>query len=115
MFHQVCLLPKDRPLLRFLWRDLKVDEPPRVFEWKVLPYGTTCRPCCATYALQRHATDHCQPADMVRFSVNNRFYIDNSRRSQEIFCLQQALISDSGPAMSQVSWMTCHKRPGRRA
>lgn len=28
MFHQVCLLPKDRPLLRFLWRALKVDEPP---------------------------------------------------------------------------------------
>lgn len=24
-----CLLPEDCPLLRFLWRDLKVDEPPR--------------------------------------------------------------------------------------
>ncbi|XP_051246563.1 uncharacterized protein LOC127357957 [Dicentrarchus labrax] len=58
MFHQVRLLPEDRPLLRFLWRDLKVDEPPRVFEWQVLPFGTTCSPCCATYALQRHVTDH---------------------------------------------------------
>lgn len=58
MFPQVRLLPEDRPLLRFLWRDLKVDEPPKVFEWQVLPFGTTCSPCCATYALQRHVTEH---------------------------------------------------------
>lgn len=41
MFHQVCLLPEDCPLLRFLWHDLKVDEPPGVFKWQVLPFGTT--------------------------------------------------------------------------
>ena len=81
MFHQVRLLPDDRPLLRFLWRDLKVDEPPRVFEWEVLPFGTTCSPCCATYALQRHATDHSQPEDIVRFSVDHCFYVDNCLHS----------------------------------
>ena len=81
MFHQVRLLPDDRPLLRFLWRDLKVDEPPRVFEWKVLPFGTTCSPCCATYALQRHVTDHSQPEDIVRFSVDHCFYVDNCLQS----------------------------------
>ncbi|KAJ8009554.1 hypothetical protein DPEC_G00090090 [Dallia pectoralis] len=47
MFHQVQLLPEDRPLLRFLWRQEK-EEPPDVFEWQVLPFGTTCSPCCAT-------------------------------------------------------------------
>lgn len=81
MFHQVLLLPEDRPLLRFLWRDLRVDEPPRVFEWQVLPFGTTCSPCCATYALQRHVTEHCQPDDILRFSVEHCFYVDNCLQS----------------------------------
>ena len=81
MFHQVCLLPDDRPLLRFLWRDLKVSEPPKIFEWQVLPFGTTCSPCCATYALQRHVADHTKPDDSLRFSVENCFYVDNCLQS----------------------------------
>ncbi|KAK0138068.1 hypothetical protein N1851_025731 [Merluccius polli] len=68
MFHQVRLLPDDGPLLRFLWRDLKANEPPRVFEWQVLPFGTTCSPCCATYALHRHVIDYSKPNDNLRFS-----------------------------------------------
>lgn len=27
MFHQVCLLPSDKPLLRFLWRSMRRDKP----------------------------------------------------------------------------------------
>ncbi|XP_035990493.1 uncharacterized protein LOC118562319 [Fundulus heteroclitus] len=77
MFHQVRLLPEDRPLLRFLWRDLQRDSPPRVYEWQVLPFGTTCSPCCAIYALQRHVRDHTQPGDAVRGSIENHFYVDN--------------------------------------
>lgn len=45
MFHQVRLLPEDRPLLRFLWRDLKVQEQPNVFEWQVLPFGVPVVQC----------------------------------------------------------------------
>lgn len=58
MFHQIRLLSEDRSLLRFIWRDMKRDEEPSVFEWQVLPFGTTCSPCCATYALQRHVKDN---------------------------------------------------------
>lgn len=81
MFHQVRLLPEDRPLLRFLWRDLKVQEQPSVFEWQVLPFGTTCSPCCAVYALQKHVLDHSQPGEDVRHSVLMSFYVDNCLQS----------------------------------
>lgn len=33
MFHQVRLLPEDRPLLRYLWCDLRRDSQPSVYEW----------------------------------------------------------------------------------
>ncbi|KAL0147387.1 hypothetical protein M9458_057314 [Cirrhinus mrigala] len=81
MFHQVRLLPEDKPLLRFLWRDLNVQELPRVYEWQVLPFGTTCSPCCAVFALQKHALDHSQPEDDVRDSVLKSFYVDNCLQS----------------------------------
>lgn len=33
IFHQVRLLPEDRLLLRFVWCDLRRDQPPDVYEW----------------------------------------------------------------------------------
>ena len=77
MFHQVRLLPSDQPLLRFLWRDLQSEKPPDVYEWRVLPFGTTCSPCCATFALQRHVLYHSEPEDRVRQAVQKHFYVDN--------------------------------------
>lgn len=50
---------------------------PSVYEGQALPIGTTCSPCCAVYALQRHAYDHTKPDDVVRASVDNHFYVDN--------------------------------------
>ncbi len=77
MFHQVRLLPEDHPLLRFLWRDLQMDEAPQTFEWLVLPFGTTSSPCCAIYALQRHTRQHPLTDEEIRFSVERCFYVDN--------------------------------------
>lgn len=81
MFHQVRLLPEDRALLRFVWRDISQEEPPTVYEWQVLPFGTTCSPCCATFALQRHVNDNSQPDDEVRTSIEKCFYVDNCLQS----------------------------------
>lgn len=81
MFHQVRLLPNDKHLLRFVWRDLDRNRPPDIFEWQVLPFGTTCSPCCAIYAVQRHVMDHTEPDDEVRSTVERNFYVDNCLRS----------------------------------
>lgn len=81
MFHQICLLQEDRSLLRFVWRDLHPDEPIAVFEWQVLPFGTTCSPCCATFALQRLTKDHTQADEQLRHSVEQCFYVDNLLQS----------------------------------
>ncbi|KAK0142399.1 hypothetical protein N1851_019843 [Merluccius polli] len=67
MFHQVLLLDEDKPLMRF---------------WEVLPFGTTCSPCCATYAMQAHVMEGTVPegvADVVLHS----FYVDNCLHSTE--------------------------------
>lgn len=54
MFHEVLLLPKDKSLLRFIWWDMCRDMEPCIYEWQVHPFGTTCSPCCAIFALQHH-------------------------------------------------------------
>ncbi len=81
MFHQVRLLPEDRPLLRFIWRNMHRKDPPDVYEWQVLPFGTTCSPCCATFALQMHI--RCQQVgnEDVLQSIERSFYVDNCLQS----------------------------------
>lgn len=81
MFHQVRLFPEDWPLLRFLWRDLKREQPPHVYDWRVLPFGTTSSPCCAIFALQKHILDYSQPGEDVQEAVLKSFYVDNCLRS----------------------------------
>ncbi|KAK0132488.1 Gag-Pro-Pol polyprotein [Merluccius polli] len=80
MFHQVRLLPQDKPLLRFLWRDLDSRSPPTVYEWQVIPFGTTSSPCCAIYTLHRIAKD-AQVDERITHSIHQCFYVDNCLQS----------------------------------
>lgn len=54
--------------------------PPSVYEWQVLPFGTTCSPCCAIYALQKHVKEYQSDKD-VQSSVMQCFYVDNCLQS----------------------------------
>ncbi|KAL2085017.1 hypothetical protein ACEWY4_020535 [Coilia grayii] len=88
MFHKVRLFSSDQPFLRFLWRDMEQDRQPDVYEWRVLPFGTTCSPCCATYAVRRHFKDHMNGNEDVMESVLTAFYVDNYLQS--LPCPKQA-------------------------
>ncbi|XP_057679968.1 uncharacterized protein LOC130908509 isoform X2 [Corythoichthys intestinalis] len=81
MFHQVRLLPEDTPLLRFIWRDMDCENPPDVYEWQVLPFGTTSSPCCAIFALQQHARNYEESHPEILRSVQQSFYVDNCLES----------------------------------
>ncbi|KAI4901564.1 hypothetical protein NFI96_009438, partial [Prochilodus magdalenae] len=77
MFHQVRLLAEDRPLLRFIWRDLRCEDPPDVYQWEVLPFGMTSSPCCAIFALQQHTHNHQDHHPDTLQLVLQCFYVDN--------------------------------------
>ncbi|XP_024116604.1 uncharacterized protein LOC112138277, partial [Oryzias melastigma] len=81
MFHQVLLLPEDKPLLRFIWRNREKGDVPQMYEWQVLPFGTTCSPCCATFALQHHVLSQSTAESKEWFSVERCFYVDNCLQS----------------------------------
>ncbi|XP_061128044.1 uncharacterized protein LOC133149871 isoform X1 [Syngnathus typhle] len=81
MFHQIRLMPKDKPLLRFLWRDMQRTSEPRIYQWEVLPFGTTCSPCCAVFALQQHVRDHEPPDSPLTHVIEQSFYVDNCLHS----------------------------------
>ncbi len=116
MFHQVRLLEQDRPILRFLWRDMERDREPDIFEWQVLPFGTTCSPCCASYALHKHVLDNTGLGDDLQFTIQRSFYVDNCLQSLNTTDEAQGLIdrlrallasggltSDSGP-QTNLKW-----------
>lgn len=81
MFHQIHLLPADKPVLRFIWRDMQRDTEPDIYEWQVLPFGTTCSPCCAIYALQRHTQDNGSHNPGLVEAVERSVYVDNCLHS----------------------------------
>ncbi|XP_073779514.1 uncharacterized protein isoform X2 [Danio rerio] len=81
MFHQVRLLPGDRPVLRFIWRNMNREAVPDIYEWQVLPFGTTCSPCCAIYALQCHSQENRESRPDLADIVETSFYVDNCLHS----------------------------------
>lgn len=78
MFHQIHLLPRDKYVLCFPWRNMCREAEPEIYEWQVLPFGTTCSPCCAIHDhVQEHKDDMADLVDIVEHS----FYVDNCLHS----------------------------------
>ena len=76
MFLQVGVIPRDRPSLRFLWRENSAAEV-AVFEYVRHIFGSEDSPTCANYALKRTATDNQANFPDAARSVHNSFYMDD--------------------------------------
>ena len=76
MFLQVGVIPKDRPSLRFLWREDPTAEV-GVFQYVRHIFGSKDSPTCANYALRRTATDNQAMFPEAARSVLNNFYMDD--------------------------------------
>ncbi len=105
---QVRLLLQDRLLLCFLWRDLQREAPLVIYEWQVLPFGTTCSPCCATFTLQKHVFDHSKPGEDAWEAIEKCFYVDNHLQSlplqeeaKTLFDKLRALLAEGGFELCQ--------------
>ncbi|XP_067046580.1 uncharacterized protein [Acropora muricata] len=58
MYHQLALTVEDRPLHKFLWRNMDQSKEPEVYEFLRYVFGGCYCPFCAQYVWQKHADDH---------------------------------------------------------
>ena len=78
MYHQLLLLPEDRPLLhRFLWRDLDQSKEPEVYEFLRFIFGGQYCPFCAQYTWQTHADTHKCQFPLAAVAVEKHCYMDD--------------------------------------
>ena len=83
MYHQFVLTVEDRPLHRFLWRNLDHNKEPEVYEFLRYVFGGCCCPFCAQYVWQKHADDHKAEYPLAAVVVKNSCYMDDLMPSVE--------------------------------
>ena len=101
MFHQVLIENDDRDALRFLWwPDDDWEKPPVDFRMNVLPFGLTCSPSCAAFALQKAARDNLPGVgDEAVQTVVRNFYVDDLLKSCPSVDVAKDMISELLPLL----------------
>ena len=74
MFMQVKVDPKDRPYLRFLWKNNGRLE---TYEYTSHIFGATDSSCIASYALRRSAQDNAKTYPRVQKVIERNIYMDD--------------------------------------
>ena len=84
MYHQLALTLEDRPLHRFLWRNMDQSKEPEVYEFLRYVFGGCYCPFCAQYVWQKHADDHKTEYPLAAEAVKNSCYMDDLMPSVEM-------------------------------
>ena len=77
MFLQIKVDERDQDALRYLWRDLKSDDPPRVYRLQRLAFGVNCSPFLAIAAVQSHAKKCKEQFPDASREVLSNMYVDD--------------------------------------
>ena len=77
MFLQIKVDERDQDVLRYLWRDLKSDEPPRVYKLQRLTFGVNCSPFLAIATVQSHAKKCSKEFPDASREVLSNMYVDD--------------------------------------
>ena len=83
IYHQLALTLEDRPLHRFLWRNMDQSKEPEVYEFLRYVFGGCYCPFCAQYVWQKHADDHRAEYPLAAEAVKNSCYMDDLMPSVE--------------------------------
>ena len=114
MFLQVELKEEDRAFHRFLWRDLRMDDRPEIYEFSRLVFGGTASPFLAQFVSIEHAKRHQKSFPRAAESIIQSTYMDDTLDSVDSskngICLYKDLKviwNDAG--MKVHKWLTNDK------
>ena len=86
MYHQVELHNKDKPYVRFLWRDMKTIKEPSIYEFQTLLFGLNAAPFLAflaQYVSQTNAKKNQELLPRASETVLKSTYMDDCLDSVE--------------------------------
>ncbi|XP_068712776.1 uncharacterized protein [Montipora foliosa] len=76
MYHMLRLPDRDKPALRFLWRDSLIEEP-RVYHFERTVFGEVSAPSRANYTMRRNADENGEDLPLGVKAVYQHFYMDD--------------------------------------
>ena len=77
MYHQLVSRKEDRPLHRFLWREIDLHKEPDVYEFLRFVFGGCYCPFCAQFTWQKHAELHQEKYPLATNAIKNHCYMDD--------------------------------------
>ena len=77
MFLQVKLAPEDRDVHRYLWRDLKFNETPKVYRMQRLTFGVNSSPFLAISTVHAHAKKYAELFPNAVQEILQNMYVDD--------------------------------------
>jgi len=83
MYLQVHLKPEDKSVHRFLWRDMKTDTTPKVYEFNRVVFGVNASPYMAQLVAQHNARENASEFPRAAETVIQSTYMDDSMDSVE--------------------------------